>query len=49
HKRNFAQPWTYSNEKTVFGTVRGEYDLNDSMTLWAAFGMKDGKEKNQLA
>lgn len=49
HKRNFAQPWTYSNEKTVFGTVRGEYDLNDSITLWAAFGMKNGKEENQLA
>ncbi|MGG4604593.1 TonB-dependent receptor [Paenalcaligenes sp. Me131] len=49
NKRNFAQPWTYSNEKTVFGTVRGEYDLNDAITLWAAYGMKHGKEENQLA
>lgn len=47
--RNFAQPWTYSNEKTIFGTVRGEYDLNDAITLWAAYGMKHGKEDNQLA
>lgn len=49
NKRNFAQPWTYSNEKTIFGTVRGEYDLNDAITLWAAYGMKHGKEDNQLA
>lgn len=49
NKHNFAQPWTYSNEKTIFGTVRGEYDLNDAITLWAAYGMKHGKEENQLA
>ena len=49
NERNFAQPWTYSNEETIFGTVRGEYDLNETITLWAAYGMRHGREQNQLA
>ena len=48
-RRNFAQSWTYSKEKQVFGTVRGEYDLTDRITGWAAFGVRDGDEDNLLA
>lgn len=33
---NFVQPWTYSNERQVFGVVRGEYDFTDHVTAWAA-------------
>lgn len=47
--RNFAQPWTYSDEEQRFGAVRAEYDLTDRITAWAAFGARDGKEDNVLA
>ncbi|MDX5362956.1 MAG: TonB-dependent receptor [Pseudazoarcus pumilus] len=46
---NFAQPWTYSKERQVFATFRGEFDLNDDVTAWAAAGMRRGDEKNRLA
>jgi iron complex outermembrane receptor protein len=46
---NFSQPWSYSNERDVFGTVRGEFDLNDNVTAWAAFGARHGREDNTLA
>ncbi|MCP1660387.1 TonB-dependent receptor [Neisseria perflava] len=46
---NWAQPWTYSNERDVFGTLRGEYDLNDNLTAYAAYGFRKGKEQNSLA
>ncbi|MGE4334821.1 MAG: TonB-dependent siderophore receptor [Pigmentiphaga sp.] len=46
---NYAQPWTQSDERDLFGTVRGEYDLNDDVTAWAAAGMRQGKEFNSLA
>ncbi|RZL56618.1 MAG: TonB-dependent receptor [Variovorax sp.] len=48
-KGNFAQPWTFSNERDTFGSVRGEYDLNDSVTAWAAAGARRGNEANSLA
>jgi len=46
---NFAQPWTYSSERDVFGTLRGEWDLNSSVTAWAAYGARRGDESNRLA
>ena len=46
---NFAQSWTYSQERQTFGSVRGEVDFNDSVTGWIAGGMRDGREKNRLA
>ena len=48
-RANFAQPWTYSNERDTFGSVRGEYDISDSITAWAAAGARRGKEANSLA
>lgn len=47
--KNFGQSWTYSKEKQTFGTFRAEYDLSDSLTTWAAVGMRKGEEKNSLA
>lgn len=47
--RSVAQPWTYSNEKDVFGVLRGEFDLNDNWTVWAAVGGRDGEEENSFA
>jgi iron complex outermembrane recepter protein len=43
-KHNFAQPWTYSTEQDVFGTLRTEYDLTPQLTGWLALGARSGKE-----
>ncbi|WP_434082619.1 TonB-dependent receptor [Brevundimonas fontaquae] len=47
--RNFAQPWTYTDEEQVFGAVRAEFDVSDAVSVWAAVGARDGKERNSLA
>ena len=39
---NFAQPWTYSNERDTFGTLRGEWDITPNVTGWAAAGARRG-------
>src|SRR5690606_11381990 len=46
---NFAQDWSYSNERDLFGSLRGEFDVNDNVTAWAAYGMRRSKEANSLA
>ena len=46
---NYSQPWSYSNERDIFGTVRGEWDLSDTTTAWAAFGARQGTENNSLS
>ncbi|WPC74210.1 TonB-dependent receptor [Vibrio porteresiae] len=45
---NYAQDWTYTDEKQLFGVVRGEYDLSDTTTAWVAVGGRHGKEHNLL-
>tara|TARA_R110000850_G_scaffold202725_1_gene328751 strand:- start:58 stop:2160 length:2103 start_codon:yes stop_codon:yes gene_type:complete len=47
--KNWAQPWSYSNEEDVFGTIRGEYDFNDNITGYSAYGIRHGDEDNSLA
>jgi iron complex outermembrane receptor protein len=47
--RNFAQPWTFGNSRDAFGTLRGEWDINDRITAWAAIGARHGEEQNSLA
>lgn len=47
--RNFAQPWTYTDEEQLFGVARGEFDLTDRVTAWAAVGGRHGDERNSLA
>lgn len=46
---NFAQPWSYSNERDTFGTARAEYDVAQDVVAWAAFGARSGRESNSLA
>jgi iron complex outermembrane receptor protein len=46
---NFAQPWTYSNERDLFGTARAEWDLNANVTAFAAYGIRRSREGNSLA
>ncbi|UVE15966.1 TonB-dependent receptor [Pseudomonas sp. LS44] len=40
--RNFAQPWTYSQTKDSFGALRGEFDVSDSLMVYAAYGARKG-------
>lgn len=49
NKSNWSQPWTFSNERDVFGTVRAEYDVNDQVTVYGAYGMRRSDESNSLA
>lgn len=46
---NWAQPWSYSNERDTFGTVRGEYDLTEEVTAYFASGFRESNEANSLA
>lgn len=46
---NFAQPWTYSDERDLFGTLRGEYDFTQDLTAWLAYGLRRSEEANSLA
>ena len=46
--RQIAQPWTYSNERDTFGTLRAEVDILPQLTAWAAGGFREGHEANQL-
>ena len=46
---NFAQPWTHSNSRDTFATARGEVDFTDSITGWAALGMRRSTEDNVLS
>lgn len=41
---NIAQPWTYSNEEDVFGTLRAEYDFQPQVIGWLAVGAREGEE-----
>ena len=47
--KNWAQPWSYSNERDVFGTMRGEWDINRKVTAFAALGARHTNEANSLA
>ncbi|MET0312465.1 MAG: TonB-dependent receptor [Burkholderiaceae bacterium] len=49
NERNFAQPWSYSNERDTFGTLRGEFDITDNLTAWGAYGLRRSDEANSLA
>lgn len=45
---NWAKDGTYSDEKDVFGTLRGEYDINQHLTVYGAVGHLNGKERNSV-
>ncbi|MEE4361567.1 MAG: TonB-dependent siderophore receptor [Pseudomonadales bacterium] len=46
---NFAQPWTFTDERQLFGALRGEWDASENATLWLAIGGRNGEEANVLA
>lgn len=43
-----AQPWTYSNERDLFGTLRAEYDFSHRITGWIALGLRRGEEESSF-
>jgi iron complex outermembrane recepter protein len=47
--RNFAQPWTFSDDQQLFGVLRGELDLAPGVSAWLGFGGRQGEEANVLA
>lgn len=49
NKTNYGQAWTYSTERDLFATLRGEWDLNATTTAWAAGGLRRGRESNSLS
>ena len=42
---NYGQPFTYTDLRDVFGSVRGEWDVADNAMLYASFGARDGSEQ----
>ncbi len=46
---NFAQPWTYADERQAFGVLRAEIDLSERVRAWVGAGLRDGDEANVLA
>ncbi|CAN7619075.1 TonB-dependent receptor [Rhizobacter sp. LjRoot28] len=46
---NMAQPWTWSDERDRFGTLRAEIDLAPQVTGWAAFGARRGYESSAFS
>lgn len=43
---NLAQDYTYSNERDLFGTIRGEFDITDNVMAWAAVGGRSSDESS---
>jgi iron complex outermembrane receptor protein len=41
--QNPGQPWNYSERKDLFGVVRGEFDITERITAYAAFGAHDNR------
>lgn len=46
---NFAQPWTFAKERSLFATARAEVDLSERTLAWIAAGQRNGEEENVLA
>lgn len=42
---NYAQPWTYTDLRDVFGVVRFEQDLGENAMFYATGGARDGSEQ----
>jgi iron complex outermembrane receptor protein len=42
---NYAQPWTYTTLRDIFGVAKAEYDLSDHAMLYFSAGARDGMER----
>ncbi|MCW2368493.1 TonB-dependent receptor [Sphingobium sp. B11D3D] len=41
---NYAQPWTYTTARDIFGIAKLEYDLADDVLFYASAGARDSSE-----
>jgi iron complex outermembrane receptor protein len=41
---NYAQPWTYTKLRDIFGVAKLEYDLSDNALIYVRAGARDGME-----
>lgn len=41
---NFSEKWAYAKTQDLFGMVRGEYDITDDVTVFAAIGARDSDQ-----
>lgn len=46
---NHGQAWTYAKDSSLFLAARAEYDVNQAVTGWLAYGLRQGHEDNRLA
>lgn len=42
---NYAQPWTYTKLRDIFGVAKVEWDVADNAMFYASFGARDGMEE----
>lgn len=42
---NYAQPWTYTRLRDLFGSARVEWDVAPNAMLYAVAGARDGRER----
>ncbi len=42
---NYAQPWSYTDLKYIFGKLKAEHDFGDHLTVYVNFGALGGDEK----
>lgn len=42
---NYGQDFSYTTLRDVFGIVKGEWDISETLMAYAAFGARDGSEK----
>jgi iron complex outermembrane receptor protein len=42
-RKNFGQLWNNTDRKDAFGVVRGEFDLTETITAYAALGARDSR------
>jgi len=45
-RTNYAQPWQFATQRDVFGTLAGEFDVADRVTLYGQIGARDGWEES---
>ncbi len=48
-RKNFMQPWTFSNSRDLYGTLRGEFDLTETTTITAAGGARRHRYESLVA
>jgi iron complex outermembrane receptor protein len=47
--RNLGPGYIYSNERDLFGTIRGEFDVTDKIMAWAAVGGRSSDESSFMS